>query len=247
MGRPHSSQIARAMFGAALALALAGCGPGGDPMALSDGAAVQPAGEARTVSAPANLQASAQATSAGVYRVTTGDVLEVAVYQVQDLNRVVEVDGAGNVVLPLIGVTPAAGRTVRELETDISRKLDARYVRSPQVSVFVKDSAGLRVTIEGAVKKPGVIVARGQMTLLQAIAEAQGFGETADMSAVMVFRNTPSGRLVSRHNASAIRSGAEPDPVIYGRDTIVVDDSTAKTAWKYFREAAPAAGLLRVF
>lgn len=242
MNNPHAARMMRLMLGAALALALAGCGSGGDLRALSDGAA-----------APANAQAAPQHTASqgagqsSVYRVTSGDVLEIAVYQVPELNRVAEVDGAGNIVLPLIGVTPAAGRTVRELETDISRKLDARYLRSPQVSVFVKDSAGLRVTIEGAVKKPGVIVARGQMTLLQAIAEAQGFTETADMNAILVFRNTPSGRAVSRHNASAIRSGAEPDPVIYGRDTIVVDDSTAKTAWKYFREAAPAAGLLRIF
>jgi polysaccharide export outer membrane protein len=236
-----TASAARAGLWLALGLMVAGCGPG-DSINLSEAAAVQPADDARVISASAPAPAAP-----GVYRVTTGDILEVAVFQVQELNRVVEVDGAGNVNLPLIGATPAAGRTVRELESDISRRLDARYLRSPQVSVFVKDSAGLRVTVEGAVKKPGVIVARGQMTLLQAIAEAQGFSDTADMSAVMVFRNTPSGRTVMRHNASAIRSGAVPDPLIYGRDTIVVDDSTAKTAWKYFREAAPAAGLLRIF
>ena len=65
-------------------------------------------------------------------------------------------DGAGQILLPLIGAMPAAGKTVRELETEITRLLRAKYLQSPQVSVAVRDAVGQRVTVEGAVRSPGV-------------------------------------------------------------------------------------------
>lgn len=185
--------------------------------------------------------------SGGVYRVQSGDVIEVMVYQLQDLSRVTEVDGAGNINLALIGAVPASGRTVRQLEEEIAGRYRARYLQNPQVSVSVKDAVGLRVTVDGAVKRPGVVMARGDMTLLRVLAEAQGFTDTADQSNVVVMRNSPQGRTAARFDANAIRSGKVQDPPVFGGDTIVVDDSTAKTAWKHFREALPVAGLFRVF
>jgi polysaccharide export outer membrane protein len=191
------------------------------------------------------------ARSEEVYRLVKGDILEVHVFRQPDLSRTVDVDGAGQILLPLIGAMPAAGRTVRELETEITRLLRAKYLQSPQVSVAVRDAVGQRVTVEGAVRSPGVRQARGQTTLLRVLAESGGFAETADQSGVMVFRQTEQGRTVMRHDANAIRVGQAPDPVILGGDTIVVDDSTGKTAWKHFREvlgvASGGVGLARVF
>ncbi|HZA92503.1 MAG TPA: polysaccharide biosynthesis/export family protein [Gemmatimonadales bacterium] len=191
------------------------------------------------------------ARSEDVYRLVKGDILEVHVFRQPDLSRTVDVDGAGQILLPLIGAMPAAGRTVRELETEITRLLRAKYLQSPQVSVAVRDAVGQRVTVEGAVRNPGVRNARGQTTLLRVLAESGGFAETADQSGVMVFRQTEQGRTVMRHDANAIRVGQAPDPVIMGGDTIVVDDSSGKTAWKHFREvlgvASGGVGLARVF
>jgi polysaccharide export outer membrane protein len=166
---------------------------------------------------------------------------------VPDLNRSVQVDASGMVGLPLLGAVRAGGRTVRELESDIARRLGARYLQSPQVAVFVKDAAGLRVTVDGAVKKPGIIQIKGTTTLLAALAEAQGFTETADQSGVMIFRPTEKGRSVARFDANAIRSGAAVDPPVFGGDTVVVDESTARTAWKVFREALPITNIYRFF
>jgi polysaccharide export outer membrane protein len=149
--------------------------------------------------------------------------------------------------LPLLGAVRAGGRTVRELESDIARRLGARYLQSPQVAVFVKDAAGLRVTVDGAVKKPGIIQIKGTTTLLAALAEAQGFTETADQSGVMIFRPTEKGRSVARFDANAIRSGSAADPPVFGGDTVVVDESTTRTAWKVFREALPITNIYRFF
>ena len=238
--------ILRASIGLLACLSLAACGPGAGMVDLTPGGLRD---NAPAMRAGANLNAGAApaAPTGGVYRVQPGDVLEVTVYQLQDLNRVAEVDGAGNINLALVGAVPASGRTVRQLEEEIAARYRARYLQNPQISVFVKDSVGLRVTIDGAVKKPGVIMARGDMTLLRALAEAQGFTETADQTNVIVMRNSPQGRTAARFDVNAIRAGALADPQILGGDTIVVDDSNVKTAWKQFREAVPALGLFRLF
>ena len=181
------------------------------------------------------------------YCISPQDIVEVTVYQVPDLNRSVQVDASGMVGLPLLGAVRAGGRTVRELESDIARRLGARYLQSPQVAVFVKDAAGLRVTVDGAVKKQGIIQIKGTTTLLAALAEAQGFTETADQSGVMIFRPTEKGRSVARFDANAIRSGSAADPPVFGGDTVVVDESTTRTAWKVFREALPITNIYRFF
>ena len=181
------------------------------------------------------------------YRIAPQDVIDVHVYQFNDLTRSLQVDSAGNVVMPLIGKIRASGKTVREIEGDIAGKLGARFIQDPQVSVSIKSAIGLQVIVDGAVKKPGTYMATGEMSLLRVLAEAQGFTDVAAQREVLVFRPTPNGKMVAKFDANAIRTGNAPDPPIYGGDTVVVDDSTIKTAWKQFREAIPAIGLFRLF
>ncbi len=244
---------------------LAACGPGGDFAGLSAeggleaGADRAESGRAATVApspaqgphsprpAAASAPAGQATASRADYRLVAQDVLDVSVYQVPDLNRTVQVDGAGMISLPLIGGVPAAGRTVREVEAEVTRRLGARYLQSPQVSVFIRDAVGLRVTVDGAVRKPGFVQMKGATTLLSVIAEAQGFTDTADQSGVMIFRPTEQGRTVARFDVAAIRDGRAADPPVFGGDTVVVDESSARTAWKQFREALPVAGLFRLF
>jgi polysaccharide export outer membrane protein len=203
--------------------------------------------------ASSNPSASVMAASApnapasSLYKLASGDTLDVMVFQVPSLNRTVEIDGSGQVHLPLIGSVPAAGKTARELEAEVARRLGARYLQSPNVSVSVKEAVGQRITVDGAVRRPGIIQARGQMTLLRAVAEAQGFTDTADPSGVLIFRMTEKGRIAARFDVSAIRAGTMPDPPVMGGDTIVVDESAGKLAWRQFREALPVAGFFRLF
>ena len=86
---------------------------------------------------------------------------------------------------------------------------------------------------------------------LRILAESGGFTETADQTNVMVFRQSDQGRVMMRYDANAIRVGQAPDPVIVGGDTIVVDDSTGKQAWRNFKDifgvAGGGVGLARVF
>jgi polysaccharide export outer membrane protein len=175
--------------------------------------------------------ASAYASTSD-YRIMSGDVLQITVFQVQDFNREAQVDAGGNIVLPLIGGVPAAGKTVHEVESEVAGRLRAKYLQNPQVLVTIKDAVGLRVSVQGAVKSPGVIQIRGDTTLTTVLAQSQGFTDTADKSSVLVIRNTDQGRVAAKVDAGAILAGSAPDPPIHGGDMIVVDDSFIRSAGK---------------
>lgn len=183
------------------------------------------------------------------YRIAPGDILEINVYQFDKLSRTAHVDGSGRISMPLIGPVNASGRTALELESDIAGRYGARYLQSPQISVFLKESAGLRVTIDGAVRKPGVYALKGHTTLLHALALAEGLNDVGDSGAVTVVRTVSGERSADRYDLAAIRSGQAQDPQIYGGDTIVVDESMARHGVQMFKAALPGmaqAGLWRV-
>ena len=177
------------------------------------------------------------------YRITPLDELEVTVFQLPDLTRTAQVGATGQITLPLLGAVQASGKTARELEANIATALRAKYLQAPQVSVQVKKSVMQRVTVEGAVKKPGVRSITGPTTLMQVIAECEGLDQLADPQGIVVFRNTPAGRTAAKFDMNAIRSGKMPDPTVRAGDLIVVDESGVKSAWKNLKDLLPAAGV----
>ena len=143
----------------------------------------------------------------------------------------------GTVNLPLIGDVSAGGKTAQEIERDLVRRYGRTYLRSPQVTVSVREYNSQRVTIEGAVNKPGVYPVRGKASLLQMIATAQGLDENSD-SMVVIFRQTNSGRTVARFAGSAIRTGSVVDPAIQSGDVIVASSSALKETFNAILKAS---------
>ena len=170
------------------------------------------------------------------------DVLEVSVFKVPDLSRTVQVADSGTINLPLVGEVPAAGRTAQDVERDLTKRLGAKYLQSPQVNVYVKEYNSQRVTIEGSVKKPGVYPIRGDASLLQIIATAEGLTDTAQ-SEVAVFRNVDGKRTAAKFDVGDIRSGTMQDPKLVQGDVIIVSDSVVKSAYQNLLRALPLASL----
>ena len=181
------------------------------------------------------------------YRIGPSDLLGVTVFQVQDLNRDVRVNNAGQVSLPLIGGVDVAGRTVGDAEHEIAARYQGRYLQNPQVSVFVKEFSSQRVTVSGAVKKPGIYPMSSRLTLLQSIALAEGFNDVGSLRNVLVFRTVEGKRQYARFDVSAINRGEDQDPQIYGDDLIVVDTSTGKTTLKTLVQLAPFVAVWRAY
>lgn len=177
------------------------------------------------------------------YRLGAQDVIEVLVFGVPDLSRTARVNSDGSISLPLVGGVPAAGRTVAELESDLTQRYAHGYLQHPQVSVLVKEFNSQRMTLEGAIKNPGVYPVTGRMSLIQAIATAGGLDPLADLGGIVLFRQVDGQRKAAVYDMRALRRATVPDPQLYAGDVIVVEQSNSKTALRRFIEAIPALGL----
>ncbi len=224
---------------AALTLAAIVAGCGGSRMDINQMTAAQPV-DLQTVQAVA-----APSTE---YRIGVGDKLDVRVFQVADLSfEELVVDTSGNINLPLIGAIRSAGRTAGEMASDIAGRLAAQYLRDPQVTVTVKEAASQKITVDGAVTKPGVYEMRGSTSLLQAVAMAEGPTRVADLTKVAVFRSIDGRRSVALFDLSAIRQGRASDPQVLGDDVIVVDTSRLSSALREVVGALPALSAFAYF
>ncbi|WP_169803356.1 polysaccharide biosynthesis/export family protein [Sphingomonas pruni] len=177
------------------------------------------------------------------YRIGPLDKLTVTVFGVPDLTTNGQVDGTGNLAMPLIGQVPAIGETPLSLSGKIAAALDKRYVRNPQVSVTVTEAVSALVTVEGAVIKSGQYPVVGRTTLIRMIAAAGGPSDNARLSEALVFRTVNGKRLVARFNLKDIRGARASDPEIYGNDLIVVGDNPGRQLFKDLVSIAPVLGI----
>ena len=102
----------------------------------------------------ANLGAQAAVKSPRDYQVGSEDLLEIGVYGQEDLQRVVRVNGKGEITMPLLGPLKVTGMTPQQLERRLEELYGAKYLKNPQVSVFVKEYRHERVALTGASKNP---------------------------------------------------------------------------------------------
>ena len=251
----QTAAIADELAGEKKANTGAGPGPesksGTEPVSLANAVAPKPKRKSGRVSAnfakAAEPFTSAATPGDTAYKIGPQDVLEISVFKVPELSKTAQVAEIGTINLPLLGEVPAAGKTARELERDLTAKLGAKYLQSPQVTVAVKEYNAHRVTIEGAIKKPGVYPMRSKTTLLQLTAMAEGLTKDADYSGIVIIRQVNGKRSAQRFDIHAIRSGSAPDPVIAQGDIVVVSHSAMKAAWQTFLTGLGVAGKAAVF
>ena len=221
---------------AALVVMLGACASGGAPRNALSG---------ELLPAPDTTTNSGAYEGGTDYRIGAQDLLEVSVFGVDDLTQEVRVNSNGQVSLPLIGAVMAGGRTIPELEEEIAGKLEQGYLQDPQVSVFVKEFTSQRVTLGGAVKKPGIYPITGKTTLLQAMAMAEGITDLADLGGVVLFRTVEGKRMAAVYDINEITGGRMEDPQLYGDDIVVVEQSGSKTVFRRIIESIPIQGVFR--
>jgi polysaccharide export outer membrane protein len=112
------------------------------------------------------------------YKIGPEDLLEIQVFQVNDLNTIARVSATGHIKLPLIDKIEAAGLTVSELEILIAKKLE-KYLTEPVVTVFIKEYRSQQIAVLGSVKSPGVYYVTGQRYLLDLLSMAGGLSHDA--------------------------------------------------------------------
>lgn len=255
------SRVVAAIAPGVVALAIGGCGT---VLNEATSASVAPTGPTASLGAqpsadnlppPATTKTSAKLlrevraleskTTPGTegYRIGPQDVLDISVYQAPDLTKSVQVAESGTINLPLVGDVTAGGVTARELERELKNKYGARYLQDPQVTVFVREYNSQRVTLEGAVERPGVYPYRGPVSLLQLVATAGGMKEVADGTEVMVFRTATGKREAARFDVDEIKAGRAADPPIMQGDVVIVGVSTVKKFYNDILKSLPVVGM----
>ncbi len=123
------------------------------------------------------------------YLIQAGDLVEIKVYQEDDMDRTLRVATNGSITFPLIGNIKIAGLTVSAAEQSLENALQA-YLKTPSVSFLIKEYANKTVYVLGEVKKPSSIsiLPEKTMTLLEAITSAGGFTDVAAISKVKILR-----------------------------------------------------------
>jgi len=126
------------------------------------------------------------------YRIGRQDLLEISVFDVAELDQTVRVGDDGSITMPLLGSLNVSGLTKTEPEQSIARLLAERYVRNPQVTVFVKEYTSKQIAVSGAVRKPGNYEMLGRKTLLEMISMAGGLDKDIGKQ-IIIFRQQANG------------------------------------------------------
>lgn len=153
-----------AFFAVCLALALAACSGGGDLPRATPIAANVP------------------------YTLGPGDRLRITVFGEETLTGEYRVTGAGNVSFPLIGNIKVDGRTVEDLQSDLTTRLGEGYLEDPRVSAEIMDYRPYYIL--GEVTRPGQYDYSVGLTIEQAVAAAGGFSYRANNKRVFLKRAT---------------------------------------------------------
>jgi len=193
--------------------------------AQSDRPAGQPAPAADTSKHTAEPgTAIKNAPSDDSYVIGANDVLAINVWKEPDVSRSVPVRSDGKISLPLVGELQASGQTPRQLEQEISKRLQS-YISEPEVTVIVTDSKSQKVNILGMVARPGTYLLTSSTTVLDAVALAGGFKDFAKQKSIYVLRQAPDGTQKRMpFNYKDVIKGKNPEQNIrlQAGDTVVI-------------------------
>lgn len=168
-----------------------------------------------------------------------GDTAVISVYQVEDISGEFVVGRDGNLNLPLINAVPAAGLSTLDLQELLTRKYAADYLQNPSIDVKIEAQELGRVVVDGAVEKPGVFEVNEIITLLEAVALAEGITEDSNGSKIYIMRDVEGERKVALVDIRDIRNQSRANPQIIPNDVIFVENSTGRILFKEFLRTLP--------
>lgn len=215
-------------------LLLAGCSSTPEP--VIGAAAIEPVAELG--------QANYSFTRSATYLLRPSDRISVRVFREPDFSlEEVQIGVEGNISMPMLGSLRAAGMTAKALEETLAQRLGQAGLRTPQVSVNIREYASHLVTVEGAVDKPGVYAFQPGSRLSSAIALAGGPDRAAKREQVAVFRESSNGMMVAKFDYRMMSEGTMLDPVLEPGDRVVMGTDGLSVFWQDLLQALPVFGV----
>jgi polysaccharide export outer membrane protein len=151
-----------------------------------------------------------------------GDRFSIRVFQEPEMSGEYIVSQGGSIRFPLIGEVHVAGRSCAELEQEIGDRLAEGFLRSPSVSCQVIEVRSLVFVVSGEVASPGVFPFTPNMTVIEAIALAQGLTANAANDRVVVTRIVDGERHEIVVPFQRILNGRAPNLRLWPNDSVFV-------------------------
>jgi polysaccharide export outer membrane protein len=142
-----------------------------------------------------SVEAVVQAREAAQdYKLGAGDKVHVAVFNEDNLSGDFVISPDGRITLPLAGPVQAAGLTLPQFQQAVTARLKDGVVQNPSVAVTASDLRPYYIL--GEVNKPGKYSYTPELTVMNAVATAEGFTYRANMTTVYVRHAADSGERV---------------------------------------------------
>jgi protein involved in polysaccharide export with SLBB domain len=155
----------------------------------------------------------------------SGDLLEVRVYQEADLSGVFRVSPEGIIDFPLCGKVAVLNKTSSQAADLITGCLKNGYLRSPQVTVLVREYTSKKVFVLGEITKPGTFPFEENMSIIQAVTLAGGFTKLASKNGTSVTRLVAGQETRVKVPVADIEQGREKNFALQPGDIIFVPES----------------------
>jgi polysaccharide export outer membrane protein len=176
-----------------------------------------PAPPAHPIEAPAAFHAD---TTMGA-----GDVFAVRVFNEPDLSADYRVDSDGTIDYPLIGRVKVEGKRPAQISAEIAYRLrDGGFIRSPQVSIFVREYNSKTIQILGQVQKPGRYTYYDNMSVVEALSLAGGFTPLAWKDKTILTRTTGGKQSTQEIHLGEMVNGRERNIILKPGDRLNVPE-----------------------
>ena len=165
-------------------------------------------------------------SSAAEYFVGPGDVLNISVYDNDDLETMVRVGDDGSIIFPLLGQVEVSNLSISQVNDKITQLLADGYLVNPQVNVFVKEFRSKKVVVLGRVRSPGVIELSRPISFLELVSKAGGLEKDAGDTATVKRKEKGKDALILIDLISLLEGGdlTQNVPILDG-DTVVISKS----------------------
>jgi polysaccharide export outer membrane protein len=154
-----------------------------------------------------------------------GDVIDLRIFDEKELSGLYQITAEGFIRLPLVGVVNVAGMNSEEASAYIAAEYQKKYLKNPDVSIFVQQSNSRRVYLLGEVRSPGPYSYEANMTLIGAIAKAGGPTGQAAANRTLISRTQDGKQLRLTARVSDMGQGETPDIPVLPGDIIFVPQS----------------------
>jgi len=150
-----------------------------------------------------------------------GDQGDMSVYGVPELTTHFRVGANGEVGLPLVGSLKIGGLTAEQAEEEITKKFVAGgFLRSPHVTVMIRDYTTQGVSVMGEVARPGVYSALAARRLYDLFLAAGGLSQRAGRNVTIQHADKRPAEQITL--GSDLMATAETNVELKPGDTVIV-------------------------